>query len=58
VRLGSNQARSAIRFVRLPEAAAGTRGAIEISFMALTLVPALKKGERLERSFFTGNLSP
>jgi hypothetical protein len=35
----------------LPEAAAGTRGAIEISFMALTLVPVLKKGERLERSF-------
>jgi len=33
MRPGSNKALSATRFVRLPEVAVGTRGAIDISFM-------------------------
>ena len=33
MRSGSNQARSAIKFVRFPAVAAGTNGGIEISFM-------------------------
>ena len=34
MRSGSNKARSAIKFVRFPAAAAGTSGGIEISFIA------------------------
>ena len=37
MRSGSNQARSAIRFVRLPAVAEGTRAGVVTSFMGLTL---------------------
>ena len=51
MRSGSNQARSAIRFVRFPAVAAGTNGGIEISFMGRTLAWRRTKAEE-------GSLAP
>ena len=45
MRSGSNHARSAMRFVKLPAVAAGTRAGFVISFMVLTLVPELLNRE-------------